>query len=85
MFVYVMINIKKLVLSENDDLSRSDFLLRHEELQEMNVPWKDLKFMLTPSIKRIRHNDNGTPFKLNEESQKYVEAVFSIHETWIDD
>ena len=50
----------------------------------MSVPWKDLKFMLTPSIKRIRHNEGGAPFKLNEETQKYVEVVFGIHETWID-
>jgi hypothetical protein len=50
MFVYVIINIKKLILSEDDDLMSEEFLLKHEELEEMKIPWKDLKFMFTPSL-----------------------------------
>jgi len=50
MFVYVIINIKKLILKEDNDLTSAEFLLRHEDLEAMNVPWNDLKFMFTPSI-----------------------------------
>lgn len=68
MFVYVILNVKKLVLSEDDDFTSEEFLLKHEDLEEMIVPWKELKFMYTPSIRKVRHNRFNKNFALNEET-----------------
>ena len=84
MFVYVMINIKKLVLSEDDEYASEDFLLRHEDLELMKIPYNDLKFMFTPSIKKIRYDQFDKKFVYNEEIKKYIELEFAFHEKWID-
>ena len=72
MLVYVGINVKKLVLSEGDDLTSEEFLQRHEELEGVHVPWDDLRFIYSPSIKKVRANKYGDPFVYNEESKKYI-------------
>ena len=84
MFVFVMINLKKLVLSEDDQLMSEEFLLKHEDLEAMNVTWKELKFQFTPSIRKIRDNQYDKNFTYNEETKKYIRLEFAIHEKWID-
>ena len=80
MCVYVGINIKKLVLSEGDQLTSEEFLQRHEELEGVHIPWDDLRFIYSPSIKKVRNDRNGEEFIYNEDKKKYIEIEFAVHE-----
>ena len=84
MIVYVGLNVKKLVMGDDNDLASEEFLQRHEELEGVRVPWDQLKLIFSPSIKRVRDNKFGEPFIYNEDTRKYLELEFAIHETIID-
>jgi hypothetical protein len=82
--VYVILNVKRLILRENDDLMQEIFLQKKEELEGVDINWHDLQFEFTPSIKKVR-NDRLGEFVYNDESRRFVELIYAIHKTEIID
>ena len=85
LLVYVGINVKRMILSENDDMMQEIFLQKHEELEGVDILWTDLQFEFTPSIKKVRNDRFGENFVYNEEAKRFIELEYAVHTTEIND